>query len=109
MMVHYWEIRSEIRPLFRKHNFAGVLQAVVNHLRTLKDQGNIEKIGVHIRFLGKIYERGNHYVRYMLENLFVRSLRGLERRSVEAEWLSIQAHMPVMFLNIYQAQKKELK
>lgn len=50
MVLHYREIRSEIRPLMRKHNFAGVLQAIVNHLRTLREEGNIDKICRHIRF-----------------------------------------------------------
>ncbi|QBQ42852.1 DUF7674 family protein [Sphingobacterium psychroaquaticum] len=106
MVLHYREIRSEIRPLMRKHNFAGVLQAIVNHLRTLREEGNIDKICRHIRFLGRIYARGNHYVKYILENLFIRSLRGLERTSTNTEWGTIQQHLPLMFLSIYAEQKK---
>ncbi|MDR3008820.1 MAG: hypothetical protein LBV59_12845 [Sphingobacterium sp.] len=105
MALHYREIRTEINFLLRKHNFAGALQAVINHLRHLSTERNIDKICQHIEFLGTIYGRGNHYVKYILENLFVRSLGGLQRISTVHTWTVIEARLPVPFLEIRKGQQ----
>ncbi|WP_422663633.1 DUF7674 family protein [Sphingobacterium sp. UBA3549] len=105
MALHYKEIRSEINFLLRKHNFAGVLQAVINHLRHLITVRSTDKICQHIEFLGTIYGHGNQYVKYILENLFVRSLGGLQRISTVHTWTLIEARLPVTFLEIRKGQQ----
>lgn len=105
MALHYKEIRSEINFLLRKHNFAGALQAVINHLRSLIVLQSTDKICQHIHFLGMIYGRGNHYVKYILENLFVRSLGGLRRISSVNTWAVIEAQLPTPFLEVLKGQQ----
>ncbi|PUV25838.1 hypothetical protein DCO56_02370 [Sphingobacterium athyrii] len=108
LILHYREIRSEINLLIRKHNFAGALQAVVNHLRVLSADRNIDKLCRHIHFLGTLYNRGNHYVKYMMENLFVRSLAGLKRIYSAEEWTRIEYRLPLSFLEIQKRQQQAI-
>ncbi|MDR2269994.1 MAG: hypothetical protein LBF27_03720 [Sphingobacterium sp.] len=106
MTLHYREIRSEINLLIRKHNFAGALQAVVNHLRTLSADHNIDKLCRHIHFLGALYSRGNQYVKYMMENLIVRSLVGIKRIYTVEEWTMIESRLPMSFLEVQKRQQQ---
>jgi len=108
MILHYREIRSEINLLIRKHNFAGALQAVVNHLRTLSAARDIDTLCRHIHFLGALYSRGNHYVKYMMENLFVRSLTGIKRIYTVEEWITIENRLPLSFLEIQKRQQQTI-
>lgn len=106
MTLHYKEIDSELRLLMRKHNFAGALQAVVNHLRALSAAGHVDKLCHHIQFLGTVYCRGNRYVRYLLENLFVRSLVGIKRIYSTEEWQAIEHRLPPSFVQIHIMQQR---
>lgn len=97
-------IRSEIKGLAQKRNFAGVVQALVNHLKTLQAQGDLKKVINYITYLGKVYSKSNAYVQYMIENLFIRSLDSIGRCGSSLSWHSIYKQMPQSFVLIYQRQ-----
>ncbi|MDA3613819.1 DUF7674 family protein [Polluticaenibacter yanchengensis] len=104
LAVHHKEISEEIKKLSSVENFAGVLQAVVNQLRRLLDTGEFAKITRHIKYIGWIYKMGNEYIKYIIENLFVRSLEGLRKKCSPAQWQRIYTDIPKSFQVIYQAQ-----
>lgn len=101
MAMRFKDLRSGIQRLTKQRNFAGVLQLQVNHLRTLQEAGSLKQLQSHIAYLGKIYQKGNSYVQYIIENLFVRSLKSLEKNSRVGEWERIYAQLPPSFASLY--------
>ncbi|ADY52142.1 MULTISPECIES: DUF7674 family protein [Bacteroidota] len=101
---HHKEISNEIRELSAHKNFAGILQAVVNLIRCLLEKGEFTKITRHIRYIGWIYQRGNDYIRYIIENLFVRSFEGIRRRCSPNQWQQLYTEIPKPFQVVYLTQ-----
>lgn len=104
--IQYLEIKEEIHELSAHKNFAGVFQAIVNHLNILLSKGQTEKIGVKIKLIGWLYKRGNDYVQYIIENLFVRSFEGMKKRCTPQQWINMYQLIPSNLKNIYQLQHK---
>lgn len=101
---HYGEIKDEIGELSTRKNFAGVFQAIVNHINLLLSKGQVEKIARSIKFIGWLHKRGNGYVQYIIENLFVRSFVGMKRRCTAEQWIYMYQLIPNNLKNIYQLQ-----
>ncbi|SJN46846.1 hypothetical protein [Sphingobacterium sp. JB170] len=106
LAFHYGDIKEEINKLSTRKNFAGILQAIVNHINILLTNGQAEKIGVRIKIIGCLYKRGNEYVQYLVENLFVRSFTGMKRRCTAEQWAYVYQTIPKNLKNIYQLQTK---
>lgn len=102
--AHYKEIRKEVEELSSSKNFAGILQALVNELRTLLEKGEFRKISCHIKYIGWIYQRGNKYIKYIVENLFVRSFEGIRRKCSQKQWQQLYVEIPESFKAIYLTQ-----
>lgn len=100
-------IQSDLRSLAQKRNFAGLLQAVINHLRVLHANREFVTINAYINHLSRAYGRGNGCVRYLIENLFVRSLGFLKKNSTPAEWIVLYNHLPLAFVHVYEQQLRE--
>ncbi|MBW7960613.1 hypothetical protein H3C65_03940 [Patescibacteria group bacterium] len=98
------DIRNEIMKLSKAQNFAGVMQAVVNYLRTLLADAKLKVIGREIGFVGKVYQRGSDYVKDIIENLFVRSFKGIQKRCTSEEWTYLYPKIPADFRKIYLEQ-----
>ncbi len=101
---HYGEIKEEINELSSKGNFAGIIQAVINHINLLLSRNQTEKIGVKIRFIGWLHKRGNEYIKYIIENLFVRSFEGMKRRCAAEQWICVYQLIPNNLKHVYQLQ-----
>lgn len=101
---HCTAIQNDLHALAEKKNFAGLLQAIVNHLRILHAQKQFAEINSYINHLGCVYNKGNSYVRDMIENLFVRSLGSLKRRSSAEDWIFVYDHLPKPFARVYDRQ-----
>lgn len=106
---HHKEIYHEIKELSAHKNFAGILQAIVNLIRTLQEKGDFMKIITHIKYIGWIYHRGNDYIKYIIENLFVRSFEGMRKRCSSNQWKQVYAEMPKAFQVIYRSQTNFFK
>ncbi len=106
LAFHYGEIKEEINELSSRKNFAGIFQAIVNHINLLIIKGQTEKIGIRIKLVGWLYKRGNEYVQYIIENLFVRSFEGMKKRCSAEQWSYLYASIPNNLKNIYQLQTK---
>lgn len=104
LAAHYPEIKGEIYVLSKNKNFAGVLQAIVNYLRVLIANSEITEVSRHIKFVGCLYVKGNKYIKYIIENLFVRSFEGIRKRSTPQQWQFIFQNLPLPFKNIYLLQ-----
>ncbi|NQD71600.1 hypothetical protein HP439_12795 [Sphingobacterium shayense] len=104
LAYHYGEIKEEISKLSDHKNFAGIFQAIVNHINLLLSKGQIEKIGTKIKFIGWLYKRGNVYVKEIIENLFVRSFAGMKRRCTAEQWIYIYQLIPSNLKSIYELQ-----
>lgn len=104
LAYHYGEIGKEINELSTRKNFAGIFQAIVNHINLLLSKGQSEKIGARIKVIGWLYKRGNEYVRYIIENLFVRSFEGMKRRCTTEQWIYVYQLIPNNLRNVYQLQ-----
>ncbi|MDF2515886.1 MAG: hypothetical protein K0R59_1182 [Sphingobacterium sp.] len=101
---HYGEIKEEINDLSSRRNFAGIFQAIVNHINYLLSNGQVEKIGSRLKYMGWLYRRGNEQVRNIIENLFVRSFRGMKRRCTSEQWIYMYQQIPKNLKQIYLLQ-----
>lgn len=106
LAAHYLEIKEEINTLSSDRNFAGVLQAIINYLRVLLTHSQIKAMSHFIRSVGWVYCRGNQYVKYIVENLFVRSFEGIRKRCTPQQWQFLFKKLPQPFKNIYSLQNK---
>lgn len=104
LAAHYPEIKQEIHTLSCNQNFAGVLQAIVNYLRVLLTRAEIKTISRLIRFVGWVYLRGDQYIKYIIENLFVRSFEGIRKRCTSQQWQFLFQNLPQPFKKVYTIQ-----
>mgnify|MGYP003398497835 CR=1 FL=1 len=104
---HYGEIKDEIHRLSVLKNFAGILQAIVNYLKLLLEKRQLNKLGTRIKTIGPLHKKGNDYLKYIIENLFVRSFEGIRRRCTAEEWAALYKEIPSNLKNIYLQQAKE--
>ena len=101
---YYPEIKEEIRFLSLRKNFAGIIQSIINYLFHLLEQSKQIIVVSKIKEMGWLYTRGNNDVKDLIENLFVRSFRAMQKRCSPAEWNFILEKCPIAFQNIYQNQ-----
>ena len=101
---YYPEIKEEIRFLSLRKNFAGIIQSIINYLFHLLEQSKQIIVVSKIKEMGWLYTRGNNDVKDLIENLFVRSFRAMQKRCSPAEWNFLLEKCPIAFQNIYQNQ-----
>ena len=98
------QIRTEIKRLSQAKNFAGVMQAIVNYLRVLLANAKLKVISREIGFVGTVYQWGDDYAKDIIENLFVRSFKSIQRRCTSEEWIYLYPRIPADFRKIYLIQ-----
>lgn len=104
MKVFYPYMRNEITGFSADHNFGGILQILVDDLKDSMRKENILKILNSIKRMEFIYNRGNSYVRYMIENLFIRSFKSIRMKAKPQQWKIICQEMSESFLQIHKIQ-----
>jgi len=107
LKVLYPDIRNEITTLSDRNNFAGIMQTTVDHLRNLLSQAKIQSVIRNVKRMSWIYKRGNSYVRYIIENIFIRSFERLRRKSSPQQWKFLYQEIPTDFKNIYMEQTRK--
>ncbi|WP_333661410.1 hypothetical protein [Chishuiella changwenlii] len=103
---HYNEINDELQDLSSHQNFVGMFQAIINHINVLLTSGQIQKIGTKIKLIGWLYKRGNEYMKYIIENLFVQSFVGMKRRCNSQQWTDLYNTIPANLKQVYLLQNK---
>lgn len=101
---YYPEIKEEIRFLSLQKNFAGIIQSIINYLFQLLEQSKQCIVIAKIQGMGRLYRRGNHAVKELIENLFIRSFHAMKKRCKPQEWNFLLEKCPAVFQNIYQNQ-----
>lgn len=103
----YPPLRKEIIQLSVQDNFAGIMQATVNYLKSLLQESKINIIAHHIKLMDGLYRNGNSYVRTMIENIFIRSFESFKKHAKIQHWKLLYHYMPVSFQIIYNEQQKQ--
>ncbi|WP_294243297.1 hypothetical protein [uncultured Chryseobacterium sp.] len=102
----YQPIRQEINQLSVQDNFAGIMQLTINYLKKLLHESKVNIIARHIKLMDWIYQNGNHYVRTMIENLFIRSFESFKKLTKAQNWQLLYQYMPIEFQQIHLNQTK---
>lgn len=100
----YPEIKNEISSLSDCNNFAGIMQSTVDQLKNLLEQSKIQSVIRNINRMNWIYIRVNSYVRYIIENIFIRSFESLRKKANPQQWSFLYQEIPSDFKNIYFEQ-----
>lgn len=106
LKVFYPTIQHEIVQLSAQDNFAGVIQATVNHLKNLLQESKISIVNHNIKMMDWIYRNGTKTVKQIIENLFVRSFKSFKKQTDLHQWNILYHYMPLNFQKIYVKQTK---
>lgn len=107
LKAFYPDIRNEITNLSDRNNFAGIMQTTVDHMKDLLEQTKIQSVIRNVKRMDWIYKRGNSYVRYLIENIFIRSFESLKRKTNPQQWRFLFQEIPADFKNIYMEQTRK--
>ncbi|MCD1117401.1 DUF7674 family protein [Chryseobacterium turcicum] len=107
LKVFFPTVRKEIVALSEQNNFPGVVQVAVDDIKVLTENSNVQKINISIKRMYWIYKNGNSYIRYIIENLFVRSFGALRKNLKPQQWKFIYQEIPKDFRNVYSDQTKK--
>lgn len=106
MKVFYPSIRNEITELSVQNNFPGIIQVAIDNMKNLSQNSKIQKISISIIRMYWIYKNGNSYIRYIIENLFVRSFESLRKNLQSQQWKFLYQEIPGDFQKIHSSQAK---
>lgn len=107
LKAFYPDIRNEITSLSDRNNFPGIMQTTVDHMKNLVEQTKIQSVIRNVKRMDWIYKRGNSYVRYLIENIFIRSFESLKRKTNPQQWRFLFQEIPADFKNIYLEQTRK--
>lgn len=108
LMVFFPSVRKEITELSEQNNFPGVIQVAVDDIKVrARTNANIHNITVSIKRMYWIYKNGNSYIRYIIENLFVRSFGSFRKHLKPQQWKFLYQEIPYDFRQVYIEQTKK--
>lgn len=107
LKAFYPDIKPEITALSQRNNFAGIIQTAVDHLKNLLEQSKVQSVIRNVKRMDWIYKRGNSYIRYMIENIFIRSFDSLRKKASPQQWKFLYQEIPADFRTIYLNQNKK--
>lgn len=107
LKVFFPAVRKEIVTLSEQNNFPGVVQVAVDDIKVLTEKSNVQKINISIKRMYWIYKNGNSYIRYIIENLFVRSFGNLRKNLKPQQWKFLYQEIPKDFRTVYSEQTKK--
>ena len=107
LKAFYPDIKVEIIKLSDHNNFAGIMQTAVDYVKNLLEQAKIQSVIRNIKRMEWIYKRGNSYVRYIVENIFIRSFESFRRKATPHQWKFLYQEIPSDFRNIYMEQTRK--
>ncbi|MDH6250595.1 hypothetical protein M2347_000322 [Chryseobacterium sp. H1D6B] len=107
LKIYYPSIRNEISQLSAQNNFPGIIQATINHLKSLLQESKTTIVARNIKVMEWLYRNGNSYLKQIIENLFISSFESLKRNSDPEQWSTLYQYMPLKFQEIHLAQIKQ--
>lgn len=107
LKVSFPSVRREIVTLSEQNNFPGVMQVMIDDMKTDTQKSNVQKINISIKRMYWIYKNGNSYIRYIIENLFIRSFSSLRKSLKPQQWRFLYQEIPKDFRMVYSEQTKK--
>lgn len=107
LKVFFPSVRREIVTLSEQNNFPGVIQVMIDDMKTDTQKSNVQKINISIKRMYWIYKNGNSYIRYIIENLFIRSFASLSKNLKPQQWRFLYQEIPKDFRIVYSEQTKK--
>lgn len=107
LKVFFPSVRREIVTLSEQNNFPGVIQVMIDDMKTDTQKSNVQKINISIKRIYWIYKNGNSYIRYIIENLFIRSFSSLSKNLKPQQWRFLYQEIPKDFRIVYSEQTKK--
>ena len=107
LKVFFPSVRREIVTLSEQNNFPGVMQVMIDDMKTDTQKSNVQKINISIKRMYWIYKNGNSYIRYIIENLFIRSFSSLRKSLKPHQWRFLYQEIPKDFRMVYSEQTKK--
>ncbi len=107
LKIFYPTIRTEITQLSTGNNFAGIMQAIINHMKLLLKESGVSIISYHMKSMEWLYRNGNSYIKDMIENLFIRSFESLKKLCEHQQWETLYQYIPVKFQEIHLEQIRQ--
>jgi len=89
------QISTQLGALASKSNFAGILQAVINHFHSLIEKAEIPTMVNYLRTISRVYRKGDQETRFLVENMFLRAQQGIKNRCTGDQWQYYYGHMPL--------------
>lgn len=107
LKVFFPSVRREIVTLSEQNNFPGVIQVMIDDMKIDTQKSNVQKINISIKRMYWIYKNGNSYIRYIIENLFIRSFASLRKSLKPQQWRFLYQEIPKDFRMVYSEQTKK--
>lgn len=107
LKVFFPSVRREIVALSEQNNFPGVMQVMIDDMKTDTQKSNVQKINISIKRMYWIYKNGNSYIRYIIGNLFIRSFASLRKSLKPQQWRFLYQEIPKDFRMVYSEQTKK--
>lgn len=107
LKVFFPSVRREIVTLSEQNNFPGVMQVMIDDMKIDTQKSNVQKINISIKRMYWIYKNGNSYIRYIIENLFIRSFSSLRKNLKPQQWRFLYQEIPNDFRMVYSEQTKK--
>jgi hypothetical protein len=107
LKVFFPSVRREIVALSELNNFPGVIQVMIDDMKIDTQKSNVQKINISIKRMYWIYKNGNSYIRYIIENLFIRSFASLRKSLKPQQWRFLYQEIPKDFRMVYSEQTKK--
>lgn len=107
LKVFFPSVRREIVTLSEQNNFPGVIQVMIDDMKIDTQKSNVQKINISIKRMYWIYKNGNSYIRYIIENLFIRSFSSLRKNLKPQQWRFLYQEIPNDFRMVYSEQTKK--
>lgn len=107
LKVFFPSARREIVALSEQNNFPGVIQVMIDDMKIDTQKSNVQKINISIKRMYWIYKNGNSYIRYIIENLFIRSFSSLRKNLKPQQWRFLYQEIPKDFRMVYSEQTKK--
>ncbi len=106
--LHHQEIGNEIQVLSSHENFAGILQVVLNRIKSLLEGNKLQQAIRLIKNIARLYRKANDKVTTLIENMIILSFSRIAQRCSTKEWEIIYANVPKTFKTVFRSQQNFL-
>ncbi|MCD2421971.1 hypothetical protein LQ567_04310 [Niabella pedocola] len=85
-------------------NALQIMQVLVRFVKRMLTAHNLPVVIKCMRMVDAIYEKGDHIVKNAIENVFILSFSGLQKKCSMAEWRLLSTKIPIILYSVYIQQ-----